>query len=53
MKVCFEDMVSSKELIEMGFKPYQAKQISRECKEYLCEIEEKVFIIIPKSSWRR
>lgn len=39
MKVCFEAMVSSKELIETGFKPYQAKQIIRECKEYLSEIE--------------
>ncbi|WP_409196928.1 DUF3173 family protein [Carnobacterium maltaromaticum] len=26
-------MVSSKELIETGFKPYQAKQIIRECKK--------------------
>ncbi|MGM0111202.1 DUF3173 family protein [Enterococcus sp. DIV0187] len=35
----FEEMVSAKDLIELGFKPYQAKQIIKECKEYLANIE--------------
>ncbi len=39
MKKSFEVMVSSKDLIEIGFKPYQAKQIIRDCKEYLAKIE--------------
>lgn len=39
MQSCFETMVSCKELVELGFKPYQAKQILRKCKEYLAQVE--------------
>jgi hypothetical protein len=39
MQSCFEAMVNCKELVELGFKPYQAKQIIRECKEYLAQVE--------------
>lgn len=39
MRNNFEIMVSSEELIELGFKPYQAKQIIRECKDYLTQVE--------------
>lgn len=39
MSKCFETMVSCKDLIELGFKPYQAKQIIKECKEHLANVE--------------
>ncbi|EIQ7148835.1 DUF3173 family protein [Enterococcus faecalis] len=32
-------MVRSEDLIELGFKPYQAKQMIKECKEHLSKIE--------------
>lgn len=39
MEKRFEIMVSAKELVELGFKPYQAKQMIRKCKEYLAKNE--------------
>lgn len=39
MEKSFEVMVSAKELITMGFKPYQAKQMIRKCKDYLVTSE--------------
>lgn len=39
MKTKFEIMVSSDDLINVGFKPFQAKQMIRECKEHLVTVE--------------
>lgn len=39
MKTKFEIMVSSNDLIDLGFKPFQAKQMIRECKEHLVTVE--------------
>ncbi|NTP76692.1 DUF3173 family protein [Enterococcus faecium] len=39
MSKTFEIMINDKDLIELGFRPYQAKQIIKECKEYLVKIE--------------
>lgn len=35
----FEVMISADDLIDLGFKPFQAKQMIRECKEHLSQIE--------------
>lgn len=35
----FDTMISSNDLIKLGFKPYQAKKIIRECKEHLSKVE--------------
>lgn len=43
MEKSFEMMVSCKDLTELGFKPYQAKQIIRESKEYLAQVEGIAF----------
>ncbi|MDU5337091.1 DUF3173 family protein [Enterococcus sp.] len=39
MKTKFEIMVSSNDLIDLGFKPFQAKQMIRESKEHLVTVE--------------
>lgn len=39
MKKKFEIMIDSSDLVDLGFKPFQAKQIIRECKDYLVTIE--------------
>ncbi|MBO6438781.1 DUF3173 domain-containing protein [Enterococcus faecalis] len=39
MSICFETMIGCKDLIDLGFKPYQAKQIMKQCKEYLVKVE--------------
>lgn len=43
MNNSFEVMVSANHLVDLGFKPYQAKQIIKECKEYLALIEGFTF----------
>lgn len=32
-------MVNARDLIELGFKPHQAKQMIRECKNHLANVE--------------
>lgn len=39
MEKGFEVMVNASDLIELGFRPYQAKQMVKECKEHLAKVE--------------
>lgn len=39
MERSFEVMVNASDLIELGFRPYQAKQMIKDCKEYLTKVE--------------